>query len=124
MLLELITNLSDPSLDIMVIHNWLGGGAFTHCLKERSFYRICCACVAILKRGGILTLGHIKKKLVIVLLISQIRGGEVCNKACVRTRTMQTSIVQLAYLNKEEMVNLDLGVKLDDLLHDLVILQA
>jgi hypothetical protein len=37
---------------------------------------------------------------------------------------MQTSIVHpLAYLNKEEMVNLDLGVKLDDLLH-LVILQA
>jgi hypothetical protein len=38
---------------------------------------------------------------------------------------MQTSILHpLAYLNKEEMVNLDLGVKLDDLLHDLVILQA
>jgi hypothetical protein len=30
----------------------------------------------------------------------------------------------LAYLNKEEMVNLDLGLKLDDILHDLVILQA
>jgi hypothetical protein len=46
------------------------------------------------------------------------------DKACVRTRTMQTSIEFTLYLNKEEMVNLDLGVKLDYLLHDLVILQA
>jgi hypothetical protein len=57
-----------------------------------------------------------KKKLVIVLLISQIRGGggvffifyffdDHANKSGVHT---------LAYLNKEEMVNLDLGVKLDD----------
>jgi hypothetical protein len=47
-----------------------------------------------------------KKKLVIVLLISQIRGGGggVC----------------FFYF----LVNLYIGVKLDDLLHDLVILQA
>jgi hypothetical protein len=68
---------------------------------------------------------------VIVLLISQIRGGGVIFNFFDDPKIKPVYALEpckqvhpLAYLNKEEMVNLDLGVKLDDLLHDLVILQA
>jgi hypothetical protein len=58
-------------------------------------------------RAGTITNYFFYVAFFIVLLISQIRGGEVFlkffrwpqNKACVRTHP-------LAYLNKEEMVNL------------------
>jgi hypothetical protein len=71
---------------------------------------------------------------VIVLLISQIRGGgedffifyffDDPKIKPVYAHANKYRVHPLAYLNKEEMVNLGLGVKLDDLLHDLVILQA
>jgi hypothetical protein len=70
---------------------------------------------------------------VIVLLISQIRGvGGVFvlfffddpKIKPVYALEPCKQVQPLAYLNKEEMVNLYLGVKLDDLLHDLVILQV